>query len=231
MTSAQWRMAVIFLITALLWIFREPVEGFGWAPLLGAEDWVNDGTSAILMAVVCFVVPSGSKAQTPLLQWKATERVPWGILLLFGGGLALANGMSAAGLDAYLANQLGSVIATLPDWGKSATTVFGMIWLTELTSNLASVQMFTPVLAETAKSLGTPPLLLMVPATLAASCAFMLPVATAPNAIVYGTGRVKISEMVKAGVCLNLLGVVWIVAAVWLLGSFAFGKAAMFAGG
>ncbi len=230
MTTAQWRMAIIFTITALLWIFREPVDGFGWAPLLGVNAWAGDGTSAILMAVVCFFVPSDDKPDVPMLQWKATERLPWGILLLFGGGLALAKGMSVAGLDMYLANWLCAAIEHLPDWGKSLMTAFCMTWLTELTSNLASVQMFMPILAETAKSLGMPPLLLMLPATFAASCAFMLPVATPPNAIIFGSGRVKIGEMMKAGVWLNLVGVVWIVLCVWLLGSFAFGKAAMFVG-
>jgi sodium-dependent dicarboxylate transporter 2/3/5 len=234
-SRAEASMAVIFAATALLWILREPWEGFGWGPWLLGEhkSWANDGTSALLMATLCFAIPSGTaiagtQRVKPLLTWDATKRLPWGILLLFGGGLALAAGMQSTGLDAYLGERLADAIAGLPNLGKAAALAFGMTWLTELTSNLASVQMLMPVLAETARTLDVPPLVLMIPATLSASCAFMLPVATPPNAIVYSSGRVRMADMIKAGVVLNLTGVVLVVLAVWLLGRLAFGAAAAF---
>jgi sodium-dependent dicarboxylate transporter 2/3/5 len=221
-------MGIVFGLTAVLWITREPWENAGWGPWLMGENakWVNDGTTAIVMAVLCFVIPSRSARGRPLLTWGATRRLPWGILLLFGGGLALAKGMEASHLDAFLGGRLAGAIAPLPDVGKAALVAFGMTWLTELTSNLASVQMITPVLASAAKELDVPPLILMIPATLSASCAFMLPVATPPNAIVYSSGRVRMSDMIKAGIWLNLLGIVLVVLAVWLLGRLAFGSAA-----
>ncbi|MEQ8791651.1 MAG: DASS family sodium-coupled anion symporter [Pirellulaceae bacterium] len=228
LSKAEVRMAVIFFITALLWVTREPMQGYGWGPLLlGADSkLVNDGTSAVLMAIVCFMVPSGSASGEALLTWKATTRLPWGILLLFGGGLALAAGMHETELDGYLGERLAAGIAPLPNVGKAALIACGMTWLTELTSNLASIEMLTPVLAEASLDLKTPPLVLMIPATLSASCAFMLPVATPPNAIVYGSGRVRMRDMIRAGVVLNFVGIVLVVATVWLLGRLAFGDAA-----
>jgi sodium-dependent dicarboxylate transporter 2/3/5 len=227
-------MAVIFSITAVLWITREPWEPddpseiTGWGKLLLGEHakWANDAIPALLMAVLCFIIPSKSAPGRALLTWDATRRLPWGILLLFGGGLALAEGMKASRLDAFLGNHLAAGIAPLPNVGKAALIAFGMTWLTELTSNLATVQMITPVLASTAKTLDVPPLVLMIPATLSASCAFMLPVATPPNAIVYSSGRVRMGDMIKAGIWLNLVGIVLVVLAVWLLGWRAFGPAA-----
>ena len=229
-TRVELRTALVFFFTASLWILREPVPGYGWAPLLLGENatMVNDGTSAVLMAVLCFAIPSGGKPGEKLLHWKATTRLPWGILLLISGGFALAAGMKASKLDAFLGGYLANAIAPLPSAGQAALSAFGMTWLTELTSNVAAVQMISPVLAETAKTLEVPPLILMIPATLAASCAFMLPVATPPNAIVYSSGRVRMRDMIKTGIWLNLLSVFFIVAAVWLLGRLAFGPAAAF---
>jgi len=228
LSKAEVRMAIIFFITAMLWILREPMPGFGWGPLLLGDNsgLVKDSTSAVLMAIVCFIVPSGAEQGGALLHWETTRRLPWGILLLFGGGLALAAGMHETGLDAYLGARLADTIAPLPGAGKAALIAFGMTWLTELTSNLASVQMLIPVLSKASLDLDTPPLVLMIPATLSASCAFMLPVATPPNAIVYGSGRVQMRDMIKAGVVLNLVGIVLVVVTVWLLGRLVFGAAA-----
>ena len=223
MTPAQWRMLAIFLTTALLWMLRYPVDGWGWAKLL--VDWnvipnaktVGDETVAMGMALVCFAVPSGGKSNGPLLDWPTALRVPWGILLLFGGGLALAAGMGASGLDQFLGGQLKGLLENLSEIWQIAATAAGMTMLTELTSNVASLQMFWPILGGAADQMGVDPLTLMIPATLAASCAFMLPVATPPNAIVFGSGHLKISDMVKAGLLLNGLGTVLIVATLWLL--------------
>jgi sodium-dependent dicarboxylate transporter 2/3/5 len=224
MTPAQWRMLTIFLTTALLWILRNPVDGWGWAQWLVNGNvipnvkTVGDETVAMMMALVCFAVPSGGhsagKPTGRLLDWPTALRVPWGILLLFGGGLALAAGMGASGLDQYLGGQLKLLLENLSETWQIAATASGMTILTELTSNVASLQMILPVLGGAADQLGVNPLTLMIPATLAASCAFMLPVATPPNAIVFGSGHLKISDMVKAGLWLNGLGTVLIVIAV-----------------
>jgi sodium-dependent dicarboxylate transporter 2/3/5 len=228
MTKAERRVAVIFVVTALMWILREPVAGVGWSPLLGYEKGtVTDGTVAILMAILCFMIPSGTTPGRPLLLWTAARRVPWGLLLLFGGGLALAAGLTETGLDVYLGERMAVVLAAIPQLGQMAAVAFGMTWLTEMTSNTASVNMICPILAGTAKQLGCSPLLLMLPATLAASCAFMLPVATPPNAIVYGSGRLRIADMIKAGFWLNLIGVILVVLSVAVFGTIAFGSAAI----
>ncbi|PHR95499.1 MAG: hypothetical protein COA78_30050 [Blastopirellula sp.] len=225
MSQAEWRMAVVFLCTALLWILREPVADWGWAPLLGVEKqfdvdgitvlnvWADDGTIAMIMAIICFLLPSGKKDNSRLLEWSVSKRVPWGILLLFGGGVALASGLKTTGLDELLGQQLASAMSTLSPDGMIAVSATGMVWLTEFTSNLASIQMLLPVLDSTAQQLNVDPLLLMLPATLAASCAFMMPVATPPNAIIYGSGHVPIRSMIKAGIVLNLISsvLIWLV--------------------
>jgi sodium-dependent dicarboxylate transporter 2/3/5 len=232
MTKAEFRTAIVFLVTGLLWVFREPLPGLGWSACLQFEEgYVKDGTVAMLMALMCFIIPSGTRPDAALLEWKSVRRVPWGLLILFGGGLALARGMEHTGLDEYLGRQLAGVLQSLPDVGKMAATASGMTSLTELTSNTASVNMISPVLARAAQRLQVPPLMLMLPATLAASCAFMLPVATPPNAIVYGSGRLRIYDMIKAGLWLNVVGVVLVVFTVTVLGVWAFGKAAVFGGG
>ena len=223
MRASEWRMAGIFTATALLWIFREPVEDWGWGPTLGLDAkgfGVDDSTVAIFMALLCFLLPAGGKERRPLLTWQATVRVPWGILLLFGGGMALANAMQSSGLSGYVGQKLAGTVEGLPPLGMAAAMSFGMTWLTEITSNLASVQMILPILAGAANELGVPPAVLMVPATLAASCAFMLPVATPPNAIVYASGRIRMRDMVWAGVILNMLTVVLVTGAIWLFGHF-----------
>ncbi len=231
MSPGEKRTGLVFLVTGALWVLREPMKGFGWSPWLGLEKgYVDDGTVAIFMAVMCFIIPSGAKSGEALLKWNVTRRVPWGILILFGGGLALAGGMQQTGLDVFLGRQLAAVLGRLPNWGQMAVTALGVTSLTELTSNLASVNMISPVLARAAGQLDVPPLMLMLPATLAASCAFMLPVATPPNAIVYGSGRLRIFDMIKAGLWLNLIGVVLVVLAVALFGVLAFGRAAIFGG-
>jgi len=220
MRSAEWRMAAIFLTTATLWILRKPVNGFGWIYLLGLkqpEKLIDDSTVAMLMALVCFVSPANGASGRRLLCWESTLRLPWGVLLLFGGGLALAAGMTASKLDLFLAERLASAIEGMSAVEMTALTTAAMTFFTELTSNLASVNIALPLLAGTSKHLGLDPRLLMVPATLAASCAFMLPVATPPNAIVYGSGRLTIGAMLRAGLVMNLISICVIVAMVLLL--------------
>ncbi|MEX0794264.1 MAG: DASS family sodium-coupled anion symporter [Pirellulaceae bacterium] len=221
MRAAEWRVAGVFLATAVLWITREPLEGYGWGAWFidsSGDSLVDDSTVAMLMAVLCFAIPRGGQETGPLLVWKSTARLPWGVLLLFGGGVALANGVQTTGLDKYLGAATAAALGGSSELGMTAITATTMIWLTEFTSNLASVQMMNPVLGSAAQELGVSPLTLLLPSTLAASCAFMMPVATPPNAIVYSSGRVPIQQMIKAGIVLNLISSVLVTLTVYLLG-------------
>jgi sodium-dependent dicarboxylate transporter 2/3/5 len=159
------------------------------------------------MAVLLFILPSGDKKDPRLMAWEDVVRLPWGVLVLFGGGLSLAAAVSDTGLALWLGQQL----APLNAWGTAVLVVAAValvIFLTELTSNLATTATLLPVMAAIAVQAGVPPIVLTVPITIAASCAFMLPVATPPNAIVFSTGAISIPQMVKAGVFLNLIGIV-----------------------
>lgn len=221
MRTAEWRAGAIFFATALLWILRQPVEGWGWGMAFvddAGKILVDDATTAIAMAILCFLVPKGEGNPRPLLTWEATVKVPWGVLLLFGGGTALARAVNASKFDLYLGSHMAEAMGGMSESMMVVVTATGMVWLTEFTSNLASVQTFNPVLGSASQELGVPPLLLLVPATLAASCAFMMPVATPPNAIVYGSGRVPIGKMVKAGIVLNIISIVLVSITVLLLG-------------
>jgi sodium-dependent dicarboxylate transporter 2/3/5 len=159
---------------------------------------------------------SSGASQTRLLHWRNTTQLPWGILILFGGGLSMAAAIQSTGLAAWIGTSL-SIFQNLPILLMVFLIVLMMIFLTELTSNTASTAAFLPVLAALALGTGADPILFAVPAAIAASCAFMLPVATPPNAIVYGTGRITIAEMSKAGLWLNLLFSVWITLASYFL--------------
>ncbi len=151
-----------------------------------------------------------------MLDWDDAKGVPWGLLLLFGGGIALSAGFKSSGLTTWLGSEL-TFLTELPAPLMVAGLCLTVTFLTEITSNTATTALILPVLAALAASTGTDPLLLMVPATLAASCAFMLPVATAPNAIVIGSGQVDPGEMARAGLWLNLVGVIPITVGVLLL--------------
>jgi len=160
---------------------------------------------AMTAAVATFLVPSGSQSGN-LMTWTETQRLPWGVLILFGGGLALAGGMSGSGLTLWIGQQLAPLsqvhIAVLI---IAATAM--VIFLTEMTSNLATTATFLPVIAALAVETGNDPLIFVIPVTLAASCAFMLPVATPPNAIVFSSGFLSIPRMIRAGIFLNLIGI------------------------
>jgi sodium-dependent dicarboxylate transporter 2/3/5 len=177
---------------------------------------IDDGTVAITIAALLFVIPA-RRGETALLDWETARKLPWGIVLLLGGGFALAAGVKASGLGGYLAGHLTGVAGVGPV-GMMAGVSTAMTFLTELTSNTATTQMILPIVAEAAVALHTDPLLLMIPATLSASCAFMMPVATPPNAIVFGARRLTIFDMARAGLVINLIGVAVITAGVYLLG-------------
>jgi sodium-dependent dicarboxylate transporter 2/3/5 len=211
----------VFIATALLWIFRSDITlggavFRGWASRLGVETFVHDSTVAIAMGIICFIIPVDRKRNIPLLNWEHAKRAPWGILLLFGGGFALANGFEASGLTHWVGMQL-TVLRDVPVILIIAAVAFTMTFLTELTSNTASTTMMLPILAATAQALHVNPLLLMLPATMSASCAFMLPIGTPPNAIVFSSKRVSMAQMGKTGFLLNLITVVFVTAFIYFV--------------
>jgi sodium-dependent dicarboxylate transporter 2/3/5 len=227
MTRAERRVLLVFLTTALLWIFRKEIAlgAFqipGWSNALGLEEAVNDSTVALSMALLLFLIPGGRKPYEFLMDWKCALRLPWGILLLFGGGLALARGMETSGFSLWLGCKFQD-LGGAPEWIMILSVSLLITFLTEITSNTATVQMILPVLATAAVALKINPLLLMIPATLSASCAFMLPVATPPNAIVFGSGFIPISTMARVGIVLNLVGVLVIYLLSSLLAKALFG--------
>ncbi|MCA9522787.1 MAG: SLC13/DASS family transporter [Myxococcales bacterium] len=203
---------IVFSITALLWTFRRPLPlGAltipGWEQLLGGRLRVDDATVAIGMSLVLFLIPSRKRPGEGLLAVDSFRHVPWEIVLLFGGGFALAAGFEVSGLAKLIGEQLRAMSGVAPIAVVAAICLV-MTFLTELTSNTATAQLVLPILASMAVAMQLHPLLLMIPATLSASCAFMLPVATPPNAVVFGSGRVRIGEMARVGLALNLIGVV-----------------------
>jgi sodium-dependent dicarboxylate transporter 2/3/5 len=201
MSRAEKMVAGVFVLTAGAWVFR---------PLLGV--WIvglSDAGIAVSAAILLFLLPLDLRRGEFLLNWAWARRVPWDVLLLFGGGLSLAAAIQRTGLAAWMAHALQGLAAWPTPLIVIAATAL-IIFLTELTSNTATAAAFLPILASVAEGIGRDPLLLVVPGALAASCAFMLPVATPPNAIVYGSHRISIPEMARAGLILNLLFIVLI---------------------
>ncbi|MEE4218229.1 MAG: DASS family sodium-coupled anion symporter [Xanthomonadales bacterium] len=200
-SSAEWRVGIVFLCVVVSWMSRPWLTKF--LPIEGVSDPGIVMTAAFLL----FLIPSGGKNTLRLLNWQQTKELPWEILILFGGGLSLAAAVSETGL----AHWLGASLVPLGTFGIAAVVVgvvILVIFLTELTSNLATTATLLPVMAALAIELGVSPITLTVPVALAASCAFMLPVATPPNAIVFGSGLITIPQMAKAGFWMNVLGIV-----------------------
>jgi len=210
---AERRVAGVFAAVALLWMSRPVLDG--WIPAL------SDTGIAIAAGLALFLIPSGEGGGA-LLRWRDAERLPWGVLVLFGGGLSLADAIHSSGLTAWI----GEATAGLAGWPLVLAvggTALVVVLLTELTSNTATAAAFLPILASVAVGIGQDPLLLTVPAAVTASCAFMLPVATPPNAIVYGSGVLTVPQMARAGIWLNLLFVVLATGAALLLLPLLFG--------
>lgn len=200
MSAAEKRVGVIFVVLVFSWMFRKPVSE------ALAIAGVSDTGIVLTAALLLFVLPSSDSKQPRLMVWEDLARLPWGVLILFGGGLSLAAVVSDSGLALWLGQQL----APLNAWGTFVlvlASVALVIFLTELTSNLATTATLLPVMGAIAIQAGVPPIVLTVPITIAASCAFMLPVATPPNAIVFSTGAISIPQMAKAGIVLNLIGI------------------------
>jgi sodium-dependent dicarboxylate transporter 2/3/5 len=199
--TAEKRVAIIFFCMALCWITRPLL-----VKLPGLAN-LSDAGIAMAGALALFLVPSGERSDPLLIRWKYAEQLPWGVLLLFGGGLALAGAVSRTGLAEWLGVSLQAV-GDLPILGMVVLATALIIFLTELTSNIGTTATFLPVVGAVAIEAGIDPIVLTVPVTFAASCAFMLPVATPPNAIVFGSGLLTIPKMAKAGFALNLIGIV-----------------------
>jgi len=217
---------VVFILTAVLWISRADVAlgGFtfrGWGNLFSESKFISDGTVAIFMALILFIVPGHTKPHKKVLDWATVSKLPWHILLLFGGGFALASGIKDSGLSLWFGQQL-LFISFYPTIVVILCISLIITFLTELTSNTATTEMVLPILAGISINTGINPLLLMLPATLSASMAFMLPVATPPNAIVFGTSRLTIAQMARAGLVLNLLGAVLITLFTYFWGAVIF---------
>ena len=215
-----------FISLALLWFFRSNINiGFltipGWSNLFAHPKFLNDGTVAIFVATILFLIPSKEKKGEFIMDWKTAEDIPWEIILLFGGGFALASGFKESGLSTWFGEQLSWIGALHPILIILiiATVV---TFLTEVTSNTATVEAFLPILAGLAISTEINPLLFMLPATIAGSLAFMLPVATPPNAIVFGTKRLTMLDLAKSGFWLNLAGILIVTLITYYLGTYVF---------
>jgi len=206
----EWVTMAVFFCTALLWIARPWLVQ--WGPIAG----LSDAGIAMMAAMVLFVIPMGGATRTFAMDWATAARLPWGILILFGGGLSLAAAVQANDVAPFLGSLVTS-LRGLPPLVLVLAVTTGVIFLTELTSNTATTATLVPVLAGMASGLDVAPEMLIIPATIAASCAFMMPVATPPNAIVFGSGHVTIAEMATAGFWLNLVGVVIVTAVAYLV--------------
>jgi len=195
-SEQEKRVAIIFSLTALSWMFRPLVTEI--------IPGLSDAGIAIGASVLLFIFPAGGDEKRGLLAWEDTKKLPWGVLILFGGGLSMASAINETGLATWIGTGIGS-FSTWPVWVIVILVVTLIVFLTEMTSNTASTAAFLPILASVAIGLGENPLLLAIPTAIGASCAFMLPVATPPNAIVYGSNKITIPQMSKAGLWLNFL--------------------------
>ena len=239
MSIEERRVLAVFVSFALLLMTRKErlfgadVDIFGWSYYLdnllrsaGSSPvgyMIDDGTVSIGMALTLFMIPAGKAIGGKLLSWDDAKKIPWGILLLFGGGLAIAKGFTTSGLSGFIASQLQVWLGDASPFVIVVSTVGIITGLTEVASNTATISLSLPIMASLSQAIEAHPLLLLIPTTVAASCAFMLPVSTPPNAIVYGSGRIPIMKMVIAGIWLDVLSVVLLTGFVYTLGHMAFG--------
>jgi solute carrier family 13 (sodium-dependent dicarboxylate transporter), member 2/3/5 len=214
-TTPQKRALAVFGLVCVGWITREIPFG-GWSTWFNVPH-AHDMMVAIAGALLLFLIPSGdSEKGGRLLTWSVAERIPWGVLILFGGGIAIATAFESSGLS----ELIGSKVERLKDWptlAVIATLCFSVTFLSEFTSNTATANILMPILAAMAKASGMNPVMLMIPATFSNSLAFMMPVGTPPNAIVYGSGHVRIGNMVRVGFVLNLIGAAIVTLFCWAL--------------
>ncbi len=203
MRRGEWITFIVFVSTALAWMFRPQIAAF--AP------GITDAGIAIIAALALFAIPVDLKRGVMTMDWPTLKRLPWGILILFGGGLSLAGAINTHGVADFIGHQ-AVFLDGLPPVLVVIAVVAGTIAMTEMTSNTATASTLLPILSALAPVLGMSPYMLIVPAAIASSCAFMMPVATPPNAIVFGTGRVKIPQMCRAGLALHGFGIALVTA-------------------
>lgn len=196
LTRAEKRVGSMFLLAAVLWIFRPMITSAGL-------DWLSDALIAMAAGVSLFVIPAGDDKGSRLMNWQNEANIPWGVLVLFGGGLSLASAIKETGLAEWIAKQM-EIFGMLPAIGMIAAVTLVILALTEVSSNTATAAVFMPLLGALAASIDVDVLLLTVPAAIAASCAFMMPVATPPNAIVFATGDMRIQSMIRSGLAINV---------------------------
>jgi sodium-dependent dicarboxylate transporter 2/3/5 len=197
LSNDELKITLVFALTAIAWITRSYLDNF--------ISGLTDAGIAIIAAIILFIIPSNNKGE--LLNWDKSKDLPWGLLILFGGGLSIASQINSSGLGLWIGETL-NILSSVPPLFLILAVAALIIFLTEITSNVATTSTFLPVFGAVAVGLGILPVSLTVPVCLAASCAFMLPVATPPNAIVYGSGKFTIATMMKAGFFLNIIGIV-----------------------
>jgi sodium-dependent dicarboxylate transporter 2/3/5 len=223
-SRGEWTVLVVFAVTASAWILREPLLKVPWlTETVPAVTRINDTIIAVIGALSLFLIPVNAKRGVFALDWQAASTIPWGVLLLFGGGFSLATAISASELAQWIGDQVQG-LSNFPTLALVLVVVTLVVFLTELTSNTPTAATLLPILYGVAEGIGMEPMILLVPATLAASCAFMLPVATPPNAIVFGSGHISISAMIKAGLWLNLIGIVLVTLWMYTCGLWVFGS-------
>jgi sodium-dependent dicarboxylate transporter 2/3/5 len=205
MTDQEKTVAIVFFVTAALWIARGFLEE--WLP------WLNDTTIAMAGGISLFLLPARRGTPEKILSWTQAQKIPWDVLVLIGGGLSLAAAIQKNGVAEWIGGY-ASGLQWLPAAGLVFLVVLLIVWLTEITSNSATTSTFLPIAAAMAVALGESPVMLAAAVALSSSCAFMLPVATPPHAIVFGSGRVTLHEMMRAGVWLNIF--CWLILSSWL---------------
>ena len=222
MNSGERRVLIIFMLTALLWIFRSPLDvgSFhipGWSELFEHPKYLHDSTVAIAMATLLFMLHGkNSEDKKPLLDMPTARKVPWDVLFLIGGGYSLASAIRLSGLASFIADKL-TFMGGIPIILLILLIVTVIIFMTEVMTNSAISDLMLTILGAAAVGMGVSPLLLMVPTTIAASCAFMLPSATAPNAIVFSSGHVTIPQMARTGLWLNMIAIFLVTGIVYLI--------------
>ena len=200
-------VTMIFILTGFLWIFKNIINRLILVNLLGVAPVLHDSITAMIGGVLMFMMPVSFKKEQYLMEWEDTKRLPWGILLLFGGGLCLARGMESTGIvqlvgDTISQNQGITLLVLL------AVLITVMLFMTELMSNVALTTIFVPMVLGIADGFELNPLILAIPVTLASSCAFMMPISTPPNAIVFASGYIRMKQMMKAGFVLNIISII-----------------------
>ncbi|REE01532.1 SLC13 family permease [Marinoscillum furvescens] len=219
MTRAQWSVLMVFVLTALAWVFRGDLsigsmEIHGWSTWLGVGAFVHDSTVALGAAILLFLLPDQQGGR--LMNWQQAKDIPWGVAMFLGGGLALGMAFKSSGLASFLADQLSSLEMPSGFW-LMLLIICAMIFFTEINSNTATATIFLPVLAIVAQRANMDPMTLMIPATFACSFAFMLPSATGTNTVIFASDRITISEMVKVGFWMNLISVVLLTLLLYLV--------------